>query len=163
MRSALLGVWLVCALAAACEKKPTVSEDDFLAAIDVATKLEQSFTTDYERAETELQKLRETDPAAAAKLIETKILPMFPPITAAIGKSYELGKQLIDSEIREDGLRAKAAKLLEQLDLQRRGFERIREAYADQAKKLAKGKLSEPDVDALVKSLEEGIKMIGAE
>lgn len=143
----------------ACKSSPN-TEEAFTAAADEVARLEDKFASDYERAETELQKLRERDPAAAAKLIDTAILPLFPPITAAITKAHELGTQLADSDIKDDGKRAQAKKILEKFVTNRRGFERIRDAYAEQSKKLAKGPLTEADIDAFTKSLEDGQKLL---
>ena len=149
-----------CALAVGCNKSSKVSQDEFVAATDEAARLEQQFVTDYPRAEAELLKLRDADPAAAARLIDTKILPLFPPVTTAIAKAYQLGLEFVDGELRDDTMRAHAHHLLAKLDLNRRGFERVRDAYAEQSKKLAKGPLSDTDTDALIEALEQGSKMM---
>jgi hypothetical protein len=137
-------VVLLC-LAAACNKKVTAS-NDFKAAMEEFRPMMKTFTAEFPIHERAVQQLRDTDPAAAAKKIEADIVPLFDRVASSIARAREAGTRYIELAGDEDpAIVAKLRANVLGMEKQRAGFLRVRDLYASQAKKLARGALTATD------------------
>lgn len=154
----LLVVGLCCVVVVvACKRTPNL-EERFAAAADEVDRLEHAFEVGHTRALEELRRVR-SDPAATAALIETTILPLFRPLVDALARAHQLGMELAD-RVDDPGKRAELRLSFGRLATAREAFDQIRDAYAEHAKKLAKGSASDADVEALVKTLEDAGRLV---
>jgi hypothetical protein len=158
-RRASLLVLLVC-LGFACNKKVTAS-NEFKAAMEDFKPAMQAFTRDFPKHEVALQQLRDEDPAAARRTIEEQVLPLIDAVATALARAHDAGSRYVEVATDEDpGMIAKIRKNVEQLDRQRQGFQRVRDAYADQAKQLARGRLTDADSVAFVNAVQEAMQLV---
>src|SRR5687768_8919001 len=124
-------------LAVGCSKKVTASQD-FKAAMEEFKPAMKSFTTEFPKHELELQKLREANPAAAAKKIETDVVPLIEKVAASMEKAHEAGSRYVEAATDEDpAVISKVKANVVTIGKQKEGFTRVRDLYAQQAKKLA--------------------------
>ena len=151
---------LVTVLAVGCSKKVTASQD-FKAAMEEFKPAMKSFTTEFPKHELALQKLRDSDPAAAAKKIEADIVPLIEKVAATMAKAHEAGTRYVDAATDEDpAVISKVRANVVTIGKQKEGFTRVRDLYAEQAKKLAKGKLTEADQTAFAEGIQAAMTMV---
>lgn len=151
---------LLCLLAAACNKKVSASNEFKQAQAEFKPALAK-LQAEFPAHERELQALRDQDPAKAARKIEQDVLPLIDAVAAALEKAHAAGVKYIAAATDEDpDMIAKLRTNIEQLGRQGQGFARLRDAYADQAKRLARGKLTEADTVAFVTAVKDAMKLV---
>jgi hypothetical protein len=140
----LVLVVLLC-LAAACNKKVAAS-NDFKGAMEELRPVMKTFTVEFPTHDRAVQQLRDTDPAAAAKKIEADIVPLLDRVASSIARAREAGARYLELAGDEDpAIVAKLRANVLGMEKQREGFLRVRDLYATQAKKLARGVLTATD------------------
>jgi hypothetical protein len=130
----------------ACNNKKTSASNAYQAAMTEVSHDLKTMTTTYGAKQAELQKLQETDPKAAAKLITKDLLPLLDRTVASMQKASELGHKYL--EVANDEDPKVLAKILHNIDVsdrQRGGFAKMRDLLAEEAALLAKGPMSQDD------------------
>jgi len=157
-RIPLLLLVLVCA---ACNKKVTAS-NDFKAAMNEFRPALKAFTTDFPKHELALQQLRKTDPAGAARKIETEVVPLLDQLARALDKAHTSGLAYVELATDEDpAVVQKIRHNVEQIGKQQQGAARVRDLYAAQARQLGKGPLSADDELQFAKATSQAFMLIG--
>ena len=149
-------------VAVACSKKVTASQD-FKAAMAEFEPAMKTFTTEFPKHELELQKLRDSDPAAAAKKIEADVVPLIDKVATSMAKAQEAGTRYVEAATDESSaVIAKVRANVVTIGKQKEGFTRVRDLYAQQAKKLAKGKLTEADQTEFAEGIQAAMTMVAS-
>ena len=147
-------------VAVACSKKVTASQD-FKAAMAEFKPAMTAFTTEFPKHELALQKLRHSDPGAAAKKIEADIVPLIDKVATIMAKAHEAGTRYVDAASDEDpAVISQVRANVVAIGKQKEGFTRVRDLYAQQAKKLAKGKLTEADQTEFAEGIQAAMTIV---
>lgn len=136
-------------VAATCGAKADASKQ-FSSAMDDNHAAFADFQRDFPGLEAKLEEVECTDPAAAAKQIETKMLPLFDRVIGTMDRAITTGRHYLEVATDEDpSALAAIRKNLDDLGPRRDGYAQLRAVYVDEEGLLGKGPLSDADQQRL--------------
>jgi hypothetical protein len=133
----------------ACSSKGAASKELASALQDGRDQLVK-FTRSYGEIERDLQKVRTTDPAAAAKKIQTDMLPAIEQLVTTLGQAREKGQRYLDEAKDEDpaaidGIRRN----LDKFGRMVQSLQKVHDLYAEEAHLLEHGPVPTEDRNRL--------------
>ena len=147
-------------LVAACSKKVEASKE-FKAAMSEFRPAMASFTVEFQKHERAVQKLRDSDPAAAARKIDADIVPLLDDIAKKIEKAHVAGKKYLEAADDEDpALMKQLASNVEHMALQAQGFAKTRDIYKQQAEQLRAGRLTAAQHTQFARDILDAMKLV---
>lgn len=151
---------LLAFVAAACSKKVDASKE-FKSAMNELRPAMATFTSAFQKHELAVQKLRASDPAAAARKIDADIVPLLDTVAKKIEKAHLAGKKYVEVATDEDPeIMKRLQSNVQHMALQAQGFAKTRDLYKQQAEQLRAGPLTAAQQTQFARDLMDAMKLV---